>query len=65
MLVSEEEIKRTMRLIAVTDRCMIEGAAGIALAAMLKWAAKYQGKKIAVVLCGKNIVLGKYLKAVA
>lgn len=59
MLVSEEEIKRTMKLIAVTDRWMIEGAAGVALAA------KYQGKKVTVVLCGKNIVLDNYLKAVA
>ena len=48
-----------MKLIAVTDRWMIEGAAGVALAA------EYQGKKIAVVLRGKNIVLDNYLKAVA
>ena len=48
-----------MKLIAVTDRWMIEGAAGVALAA------KYQGKKVTVVLCGKNIVLDNYLKAVA
>ncbi|AIU71068.1 hypothetical protein AT03_00745 [Hafnia alvei FB1] len=59
MLVSEEEIKRAMKLIAVTDREMIEGAAGVALAA------EYQGKKFAVVLRGKNIVLDNYLKAVA
>lgn len=37
-----------MKLIAVTDRGMIEGAAGVALAA------EYQDKKIAVVLCGKT-----------
>ncbi len=48
-----------MKLIAVTDREMIEGAAGVALAA------EYQGKKFAVVLRGKNIVLDNYLKAVA
>ena len=54
-----------MKLIAVTDRWMIEGAEGVALAAILKWAAEYQGKKIAVVPRGKNIVLDKYLKAMA
>lgn len=48
-----------MKLIAVTDRWMIEGAAGVALAA------EYQGKKIAIVLRGKNIVLDKDLKAIA
>ncbi|WP_145558750.1 threonine/serine dehydratase [Yersinia mollaretii] len=64
VLVSEQEIKEAMRLIARTDRWMIEGAAGVALAAALKLAPQWQGKKIAVVLCGKNIVLEKYLGAV-
>ncbi|EKN3569749.1 threonine/serine dehydratase [Yersinia enterocolitica] len=64
VLVSEQEIKDAMRLIAHTDRWMIEGAAGVALAAALKQAPLWQGKKVAVVLCGKNIVLKKYLGAV-
>lgn len=65
VLVSEQEIKDAMRLIARTDRWMIEGAAGVALAAALKQAPLWQGKKVAVVLCGKNIVLEKYLEAVS
>lgn len=65
VLVSEQEIKDAMRLIARTDRWMIEGAAGVALAAALKFAPHWQGKKVAVVLCGKNIVLEKYLGAVS
>ncbi|QHB34504.1 threonine/serine dehydratase [Yersinia canariae] len=65
VLVSEQEIKDAMRLIAHTDRWMIEGAAGVALAAALKLAPHWQGKKVAVVLCGKNIVLEKYLGAVS
>ncbi|HHL2500317.1 TPA: threonine/serine dehydratase [Yersinia enterocolitica] len=65
VLVSEQEIKDAMRLIAHTDRWMIEGAAGVALAAALKQAPLWQGKKVAVVLCGKNIVLKKYLGAVS
>lgn len=65
VLVSEEEIRNAMRVLARTDRWMIEGAAGVALASALKLAPEYQGKKIAVVLCGKNIVLEKYLKAVS
>ncbi|EPB4267543.1 threonine/serine dehydratase [Yersinia enterocolitica] len=64
VLVSEQEIKDAMRLIAHTDRWMIEGAAGVALSAALKQAPLWQGKKVAVVLCGKNIVLKKYLGAV-
>ncbi|EKN3467912.1 threonine/serine dehydratase [Yersinia enterocolitica] len=65
VLVSEQEIKDAMRLIAHTDRWMIEGAAGVALAVALKQAPLWQGKKVAVVLCGKNIVLKKYLGAVS
>ena len=65
VLVSEQEIKEAMRLVARTDRWMIEGAAGVALAAALKLAPQWQGKKVAVVLCGKNIVLEKYLGAVS
>ncbi|EKN3344024.1 threonine/serine dehydratase [Yersinia enterocolitica] len=65
VLMSEQEIKDAMRLIAHTDRWMIEGAAGVALAAALKQAPLWQGKKVAVVLCGKNIVLKKYLGAVS
>ncbi|HDL7823776.1 TPA: threonine/serine dehydratase [Yersinia enterocolitica] len=65
VLVSEQEIKDAMRLIAHTDRWMIEGAAGVALAAALKQAPLWQGRKVAVVLCGKNIVLKKYLGAVS
>lgn len=65
VLVSEQEIKDAMRLIAHTDRWMIEGAAGVVLAAALKQAPLWQGKKVAVVLCGKNIVLKKYLGAVS
>ncbi|WP_038897843.1 pyridoxal-phosphate dependent enzyme, partial [Yersinia pestis] len=65
VLVSEQEIKEAMGLIARTDRWMIEGAAGVALAAALKLAPQWQGKKVAVVLCGKNIVLEKYLGAVS
>ena len=65
VLVSEAEIKQAMRQIAASDRWIIEGAAGVALAAAIKLAPEFQGKKVAVVLCGKNIVLEKYLKAIA
>lgn len=64
-LVSELEIRRAMRLLASTDRWMVEGAAGVALAAALRLAPEFKGRKIAVVLCGRNIVLDKYLQAIA
>lgn len=63
-LVTEEEIKAAMKLVAQTDRWMVEGAAGVALASMLKRAPEYQGRAVAVILCGRNIMLEKFVEAV-
>jgi threonine dehydratase len=63
-LVTEEEIKAAMKLLAQTDRWMVEGAAGVALASMLQLSAQYQGRAVAVVLCGRNIMLNKFIEAV-
>ncbi|MCS3804588.1 threonine dehydratase [Chromobacterium alkanivorans] len=64
-LLSEADIRAALRLLAQTERWMTEGAAGVALAGLLQLAPRYQGKKVAVVLCGRNIVLDKFLGAVA
>lgn len=64
-LVTEYEIKNAMKLLARSDRWMVEGAAGVALAATLQCAPHYRGQKVAVVLCGRNIMLDKYLEAVS
>jgi threonine dehydratase len=63
-LVTEEEIKAAMKLLAQTDRFMVEGAAGVALASLLRLAPRYQGRAVAVVLCGRNIMLSKFIEAV-
>jgi threonine dehydratase len=55
VLVTEEEILRAMRFVLQTEHWLIEGAAGVAMAAYLKDAKRYRGKKAAVVLCGRNI----------
>lgn len=64
VLVSEEEIRDAMKAIARFERWIIEGAAAVALAGALKLAHDYQGKRIAVILCGRNIVLEKFLGAI-
>lgn len=65
VLVSEAEIRHAMREIARSERWMIEGAAGVAVAALLKQAHAWQRKRVAVVLCGRNITLEKFIGAVS
>ncbi|WDY58503.1 threonine/serine dehydratase [Pseudomonas sp. PSKL.D1] len=63
--VSEDEIRAAMRDVATHERWIIEGAAAVALAGMKQLAKDYQGKNVAVVLCGRNIQLEKFLGAIA
>ena len=65
LTVTEVEIAAAMRAIAQHDRWMIEGAAGVAVAGLVKSAAAYQGRKVAAIVCGRNIALDKFLHAVA
>jgi threonine dehydratase len=57
ILVSEEEIRQAMRLFIETHHMLIEGAAAVPLAALLKTSERFQGKTIIIVLCGANISL--------
>ncbi|EIC85751.1 threonine/serine dehydratase [Serratia sp. M24T3] len=63
VLVSEQEIREAMKAVARAERWIIEGAAGVALAGAIKLAADYQHKKVAVILCGRNILLEKFIEA--
>ena len=54
VLVAEDEIASAMRLVFDTRGWKIEGAAGVAVAAFLKNAAQYKGKRVVVVICGGN-----------
>jgi threonine dehydratase len=65
ILVSEGEIRSAMRLLAEHDHWMVEGAAGVALAGLIQTAATYRGRRIAVVLCGRNIALETFLSALS
>ncbi|MFM9842619.1 MAG: threonine/serine dehydratase [Dongiaceae bacterium] len=60
LLVSEAEIASAMRDMAATENFIIEGSAGVALAAGLKTASDYRGRKIAVVICGRNVALDTF-----
>ena len=55
VLVVESEILAAMRRMLAMEHWLIEGAAGVAVAAYLKEAERYRGKTVAIVLCGRNV----------
>ncbi|KAB2849842.1 MAG: threonine/serine dehydratase [Hyphomicrobiaceae bacterium] len=55
--VTEEEIASAMRRCLEVHHMLIEGSAGVALAAFEKQAAHWRGKHVVIVLCGANISL--------
>jgi threonine dehydratase len=54
VLVSEDEILDAMRKVRALKGWIIEGAAAVAVAAFLKNAQNYLGKRVVVVICGGN-----------
>jgi len=55
ILVSEDEILDAARRVYRDDAQLIEGAAAVAVAALLKSAADYAGETVVVVVCGGNV----------
>jgi threonine dehydratase len=57
ILVSEEEIKNAMRLFIEKEHLLIEGAAGVCIAALLKNQADFKNKNVVLIISGANISL--------
>ncbi len=57
ILVSEEEICFAMRMLIETHHMLIEGAAAVPLAALLKTPPRFQEKTVVIVICGANLSL--------
>ena len=55
VLVSEADIAAAMRIYLEAEQEPLEGAAGVALAAMLQRKAALKGLKVAVIICGGNV----------
>jgi len=65
MSASEDEIKKAIKLIANTEKQIIEGAAGVSVASFLKMAKELRNKTVVIVLCGGSInttVFGDIIK---
>ena len=52
---SAAEILAAMRRVLDTEHWLVEGAAGVAVAAFLKEEARYRGKTVVIVICGRNV----------
>jgi threonine dehydratase len=55
VLVSEDEIVGAARRVHREEGQLIEGAAGVAVAAFLQDAARYAGKTVVILICGGNV----------
>jgi threonine dehydratase len=53
--VTEEEIRDSLRKFLQTQHMLIEGAAAVAVAAMVKQRDRLDGKNVVVIICGANI----------
>jgi threonine dehydratase len=58
--VTEAEIRQAMGLVFETHHLMVEGAAGVALAAYLRQVNRWRGKTVVVILCGGNVNPGEF-----
>jgi threonine dehydratase len=56
-VVTEDEIKASLRRYIQIHHMLVEGAAAVAIAAAMKMSRRFAGKKVVVVLCGANISL--------
>lgn len=65
ILVSEEEIGQAIKEVYHSHGERIEGSGGVAVAAMMKDAGRFQGDKIIAIICGGNIEEKKFLKCIS
>lgn len=59
---SEAEIRDALRFIAEKHYWMVEGAAGLALAGLMKKKDAFQDKKVCLILCGRKMPPTKFLE---
>ena len=63
-LVTEDELKTAMRSLFEEEQILVEGSAAAGLAAILAGKIKEPGKKVVVLLTGRNIAADKFLNVI-
>ena len=56
-LVTEQEIKQALYLMLKHHQFMVEGAAGLSIASLIKNKDQYKGKKVVLIICGNKMSL--------
>lgn len=64
VLLTEHEIEAAIRLLFEQHRLVVEGSAALAVGGLLKHKERFQGKKVAVAVCGRNINLGVFKRII-
>jgi len=59
ILVTENEIKKAIKLVLEKHHLVIEGSAGVTVASFLKERRRFKGKNIVLIICGQNISMDK------
>jgi threonine dehydratase len=57
LLLSEEEIEASIRLLFEQHRLVVEGSAALSVGGLLKRKEQFKGKKVVAAVCGRNIGL--------
>ena len=57
ILLSEKEIEEGIIHMIEKERVLVEGAAGTSVAALIKMKEQLEGKRVGIIVCGKNISL--------
>jgi threonine dehydratase len=65
VLLTEQEIEDAIRLLFEQHRLVTEGSAALSVGALIKRKDAYRGKKVVVVVCGRNIGLELFKQIIA
>jgi len=65
MLLSEEEIAASIRLLFEQHRLVSEGSGALGVGGFLKHKDRFMGKKVVAVICGRNIDIEVFRKIIS
>jgi len=55
LLVSEDDIEQAILMLLEIEKTVVEGAGAVGLAALMRHADRFRGRKVGLILCGGNI----------